>query len=135
MQSRQRAAIIKMSFPIWSVVPFAAMLGAIAILPSIVPAWWDRNQNKLIVSVAASLPVVILVFPRDPGLLAHAVEDYFSFVVLLASLYVIAGGIYIRGAFAGTPLVNTLFLGLGALLSNVIGTTGAAMLRSEEHTS
>ena len=32
--------------------------------------------------------------------------DYFSFVVLLGALYMIAGAIFIRGAFAGTPLVN-----------------------------
>ena len=54
--------------------------------------------------------------------------DYFSFLVLLGSLFIISGGIYIRGAFAGTPLVNTTFLAIGALLANLIGTTGASML-------
>src|SRR5207253_6349848 len=46
----------------------------------------------------------------------------------LGALFVISGGIYIRGEFAGTPLVNTGFLAIGALLANLIGTTGASML-------
>jgi Na+/H+ antiporter NhaD/arsenite permease-like protein len=54
--------------------------------------------------------------------------DYFSFIVLLGALFIISGGIHITGEFAGTPLVNTIFLGIGALLANVIGTTGASML-------
>jgi Na+/H+ antiporter NhaD/arsenite permease-like protein len=41
---------------------------------------------------------------------------------------VISGGIHISGEFAGTPLVNTIFLATGAVLANVIGTTGASML-------
>src|SRR5262249_48962536 len=44
------------------------------------------------------------------------------------SLFVIAGGIYVKGEYAGTPLVNTVFLALGALLANLIGTPGASML-------
>jgi Na+/H+ antiporter NhaD/arsenite permease-like protein len=34
----------------------------------------------------------------------------------------------VSGAFAGTPLVNTIFLAIGAVLANIIGTTGASML-------
>src|SRR5207247_10664265 len=33
-----------------------------------------------------------------------------------------------RGEFPRTPLVNTKFLAVGALLANVIGTTGSSML-------
>ena len=40
----------------------------------------------------------------------------------------ITGGIYVRGSLAGTPLVNTALLGLGALLASWIGTTGASVL-------
>src|SRR5262249_34859040 len=47
---------------------------------------------------------------------------------LLASLYVISGGIYIRGSLSGTPLANTGLLAIGALLASVIGTTGASVL-------
>src|SRR5439155_12753969 len=51
-----------------------------------------------------------------------------AFLTLLASLFVISGGIYLRGSLAGTPLVNTCFLSLGAVLASFIGTTGASML-------
>src|SRR5207244_6263076 len=41
---------------------------------------------------------------------------------------VLSGGIYITGEPAGTPLMNAVVLGIGALLANLIGTTGASML-------
>ncbi len=118
----------RMFFPNWSVGPFVAMLLSIAFLPMVAPAWWEHNRNKLILSGVLSVPVLLLVIPAEPSLLVHSLGDYVSFVILLGALYVIAGGIFVRGAFAGTPLENTLFLGLGAVLSNFIGTTGASML-------
>jgi Na+/H+ antiporter NhaD/arsenite permease-like protein len=54
--------------------------------------------------------------------------DYLSFIILIGALFVISGGIHIQGALAGTPLINTLFLAIGAVLANLIGTTGASML-------
>jgi Na+/H+ antiporter NhaD/arsenite permease-like protein len=90
--------------------------------------WWDSNRNKTILSVIASLPVLAVVMPCNPNLLMHSLLDYFSFLTLLGALFVISGGIYVKGEFAGTPLVNTIFLAVGALLANIIGTTGASML-------
>src|SRR5204863_9706731 len=55
-------------------------------------------------------------------------HEYQSFIVVIAALYVIAGGIHIEGSLAGTPLVNTGVLGLGAVLANLLGTTGASVL-------
>lgn len=117
-----------MCFPYWSVVPFIAMLLSIAILPMAVPQWWDSNRNKTILSVIVSLPVLFVVIRCDPSLLFHSLLDYFSFITLIGTLFIISGGIYIRGEFAGTPLVNTIFLAIGALLANIVGTTGASML-------
>ena len=115
-------------FPLWSLFPFIGMLLSIAVLPLIASGWWDSNRNKLLVSIAVSLPVLYVVVKCNTVLLLHSLLDYFSFLVLLGSLFVISGGIYIRGAFAGTPLVNTVYLAIGAVLANVIGTTGASML-------
>jgi Na+/H+ antiporter NhaD/arsenite permease-like protein len=117
-----------MCFPYWSVLPFLALLVAIAAFPMLAPRWWDNNANKIIVSISASLPVLAVVLQCNPKLLAHSLLDYFSFVTLIGALFVISSGIYIRGEFAGTPLENTLFLATGALLSNVIGSTGASIL-------
>ena len=75
-----------------------------------------------------SIPVLAVVLPCRPTLLWQSLLDYVSFLILLGSLFVISGGIYVKGEFAGTPLVNAIFLGLGALLANLIGTTGASML-------
>jgi Na+/H+ antiporter NhaD/arsenite permease-like protein len=117
-----------MDFPLWSVGPFVLMLLAIAIVPAIVPQWWSRNSNKLLVSIGFSIPVLIVIVPQAPLLLLNSLKDYFSFMVLLGALFVISGGILIKGEMAGTPLVNTVFLAAGAILSNVFGTTGASML-------
>jgi Na+/H+ antiporter NhaD/arsenite permease-like protein len=61
--------------------------------------------------------------------LDHAVpKEYVPFIVLLFSLYVIAGGIVVRGDIRATPLANTSIIGAGGLLASFIGTTGSAML-------
>ena len=117
-----------MNFPYWSVIPFIAMLLSIAIFPMMIPRWWDSNRNKLILSVVLSIPVLFVVSRGDTRLLAGSLSNYFSYVTLLSALFVIAGGIYVRGEFAGTPLVNTIFLAAGAVLAYLIGTTGASML-------
>ena len=104
------------------------MLLSIAIFPMIIPRWWDSNRNKLILSAIISVPALFAVIRCDTRLLAGSLSNYFSFVTLLSALFVIAGGIYVRGEFAGTPLINTVFLAIGAVLANLIGTTGASML-------
>jgi Na+/H+ antiporter NhaD/arsenite permease-like protein len=63
-----------------------------------------------------------------PGALAHELVEYLAFISLLGSLYVISGGVRLGGSLPGTPLSNTALLTFGALLANVVGTTGAAML-------
>jgi len=115
-------------FPLWSVAPFLMILLSIAAVPLTLPHWWDKNRNKLLLSLGMSIPVLVIVVPNGTHLLLESLIDYVSFMVLLGSLFVISGGIYIKGEFAGTPLSNTAFLGIGALLSNLIGTTGASML-------
>ena len=55
-------------------------------------------------------------------------HEYVSFIVLIGSLYVVSGGIHINVKGEATPHSNTLFLLLGALLANLLGTTGASML-------
>ena len=109
-------------------LPFAAMLLAIAVCPLWVPRWWEPNRNKLLASAVLGLPVLLFYGVRHPPALLHAGEDYVSFIVLLAGLYVIAGGIMLRGDLVATPATNTAFLALGAVLASVVGTTGASML-------
>ena len=117
-----------MIFPLWSILPFICMLASIAIVPLVFGSWWDKNSNKLLLSLAVSIPVLTVVLPNASNLLIESLTDYFSFIVLLGALFIISGGIYIKGQFSGTPLVNTGFLAVGAILANLIGTTGASML-------
>jgi Na+/H+ antiporter NhaD/arsenite permease-like protein len=114
--------------PLYTLLPFVAMLLAIAFLPLWLPHWWEPNRNKLLVAAALGAPVLALYLAREPAALVHTAADYVSFIVLLAGLYVIAGGVRLRGDLEATPLVNTAFLATGSLLASFVGTTGASML-------
>ena len=113
---------------VYAVLPFVAMLLSIAVLPLWTPHWWERNRNKLLVSAALGLPVLVLYLFRQPGALLHMGEDYVSFIVLLGGLFVISGGVLLRGDLTATPLVNSTFLAVGTVLASAVGTTGASML-------
>ena len=117
---------------LWSVLPFVALLASIALLPLVAPKFWRTNRNRALVAAAFAVPFAIALcagFPGDgPEALARSLREYASFIVLLAALYVIAGGVFVRGSLAGSPLSNTAMLGIGALLANVVGTTGASMI-------
>ncbi|PYM07245.1 MAG: sodium:proton antiporter [Candidatus Rokuibacteriota bacterium] len=114
--------------PVATVAPFAALLIAIAVCPLALPSWWHANRNKLLVSCVLAMPIVLLYLRHEPRALHHAGGEYVSFVLLLAGLYVIAGGILVRGDLRATPLTNAAFLASGAILASFIGTTGASML-------
>ena len=58
----------------------------------------------------------------------HALAEYVQFIALLASLYIASGGIMIDIDKKATPMANVLLLLAGAVVSNLIGTTGASML-------
>jgi len=118
--------------PIWTILPFVGFLLSIALLPLAVPRLWDKNANKAIVAAFFSLPVVLVLAGRFGHDGAHQLvergQEYVSFILLLTALFVITGGIVVRGSLSGTPLMNTAILGLGAVLANIIGTTGASVL-------
>ncbi len=131
--------VLATALPVWSALPFAGMVLAIAILPLIVEKWWHSNLNKAVVAAAFGLPVAAYFLFADPVRLAHTALEYAAFICLLGVLYTISGGIHITGGPAGTPLSNTATLAIGAVLANAIGTTGASMLlvrpllRANEH--
>jgi Na+/H+ antiporter NhaD/arsenite permease-like protein len=115
--------------PFWSASFFVLLLLCIAILPLTHSRFWENNWNKAIVSGVLSLPVLILFYQYgnlQPML--HEIKEYFSFIILLASLFVISGGIFISGDIEATPRNNTFLLALGGIIANIFGTTGASML-------
>jgi Na+/H+ antiporter NhaD/arsenite permease-like protein len=117
--------------PLAAALPFVALLGAIALGPLLAPRWWHSNRNKGVAALVVSLPVLwLLIGLGEPGqtVLAEKLNEYLAFIIVIAALFVITGGIHIQGSLSGTPLVNTLMLGIGAVLANVLGTTGASVL-------
>ncbi len=114
--------------PLWFVTPFILMLLAIAILPVTLEKWWHSNLNKFWICLSLGLPVGMYFGVYDLDALTHIGLEYFSFIVLLGALYVISGGILLKGDIEATPLTNTIFLAVGSLLASFMGTTGAAML-------
>jgi len=113
---------------LYTVLPFAFMLLSIAVFPLWIPRWWERNFIKFLVAGLLGLPVLALYAMRAPDVLVRTGEEYVSFIVLLAALYVISGGVLLRGDLVATPLTNTGFLAAGSVLASVVGTTGASML-------
>src|SRR5919201_905109 len=114
--------------PLWSVMPFAAMLLGIAILPLAAGRLWESNLNKALLSALLGVPVAIWTATLDATALAHAASEYLSFILLLGALFVISGGIVVRGTLAGTPGLNCVLIAIGAVLASLVGTTGASML-------
>ena len=114
----------------WSMIPFGIMLLMIAIGPLVAEKFWEKNMNKLIVSLVLGVPTAVCLII---GGMMHELEhqllyDYVPFIILLLALFVITGGIHLSGDIKAKPWINTTFLGVGWLLASIMGTTGAAML-------
>ena len=110
------------------IAPFVILLAAIALAPLFFSQWWGKHFAK----VSFGLAIITLAYYLF-GLRAHerALEtgiEYFSFICLIGSLFIISGGIHITVKGESTPTINVLFLLTGALVSNLLGTTGASML-------
>jgi Na+/H+ antiporter NhaD/arsenite permease-like protein len=110
------------------VAPFIVLLLAIALMPFIHRHFWEHHYPK----VASGLGLIVVVYylavlHNGQRMLTTAVE-YMGFIALIGSLYVVAGGIHITMTGKATPATNTGLLALGAILANLIGTTGASML-------
>lgn len=118
------------NMPLWAIIPFVLMLLCIALGPLFFEHWWEKNRNKLLVSIILGIPVAgYLIALGLPELLANQlIFDYLPFIILLGALFVITGGIHLKGDIQAKPWINTSFLGIGAILASIMGTTGAAML-------
>lgn len=116
--------------PLISTIPFVLMLLSIAVFPLFWGHFWEKNKNKLIISIVLSAPIIIYLIAANLSsrLFETIVFDYVPFIILLGSLFTITGGIFVSGDIEATPLVNTTILAIGAVLASFMGTTGAAML-------
>lgn len=109
-------------------LPFALQLLAIALLPFLAHHWWERHYPKVSSVLGAVIAGYYLLVLHDAHRVGEAIHEYGSFLILMAALFIVAGGIHLGVEGGATPLRNVLFLLIGAVLSNLIGTTGASML-------
>ncbi len=118
------------NIPLLSLLPFILMLSSIAFFPLFWNHFWEKNKNKLIISLLLSFPV--LVFLLSNGLEEQLIEtiffDYVPFIILLGALFTITGGIYLSGDIEANPFINSSFMAVGAVFASLMGTTGSAML-------
>lgn len=114
--------------PGWTVIPFVLLLGMIATGPLFYEHFWHKNYPIIAVSLATIVVLYYLFVLNDAGAPVHALAEYVQFIALLSSLYIASGGIMINVDKKATPMANVLLLLVGAIISNLIGTTGASML-------
>ena len=114
--------------PPWTVIPFAALLLMIATGPLFYEHFWHKNYPIVAVALAALVVGYYLFIIHNQHGPVHALAEYMQFIALLASLFIASGGILIKVDKKATPLVNSTILVIGAVISNLIGTTGASML-------
>lgn len=125
------------SVPLILVVPFALLLGCVALGPLVASHAWHRHYPSIALGLGGLVAGYYLAGYRGAtthgmtwGLYAvkHALLEYYSFLALVGGLYVVSGSIVVDLRGRGRPLLNTLILLTGAVLSNFIGTTGASVL-------
>jgi len=118
--------------PLWTVLPFVALLLCIALLPLAASHFWESHRNKGLVVAALAGPVAVYLVAAhgEAGLhqLLEKGHEYVAFILLLGALFVVSGGIVIRGSLSGTPLLNTALLAIGAAIASFVGTTGASVV-------
>jgi Na+/H+ antiporter NhaD/arsenite permease-like protein len=108
--------------------PFGLLLGLIALAPLFFAGWWSRHYPKVALALGAITAGYYLLGLQAGGKVIHTAVEYVGFISLVGSLFVVSGGILIRVKGEATPFENVLFLFFGAIIANVLGTTGASML-------
>ena len=112
----------------WFIAPFILLLLSIAVMPFINRHWWEKNYPLVVYALGF---IVILYYGFSLGnvpRLFRTSYEYISFISLIGSLFVVSGGIHVRMRGKSTPVGNVALLATGAVIANILGTTGASML-------
>jgi len=119
-----------LDIPLWLTAPFALLLLLIAVMPLTPPRvkhLWDRYYMHTALGLGLAVVAYYLWHAGEETVLDTS-KEYFSFISLIGSLFVVAGGIHLKVKGEATPLGNVVFLAIGAVVANLIGTTGASMV-------
>lgn len=124
--------------PLWLVAPFGVLLLSIAVVPLASARWWHRHFPDVSFFLGALVAAYYVIAVKGPSAMgslslgqekvAHAGLEFYSFIALVGGLFVVAGGVLIEFKGRGGPVFNAVILLIGAVLANVVGTTGASML-------
>lgn len=114
--------------PLWLVLPFIVLLLLIALAPLFFPHFWHKHYPKIATLLATIVVVYYCSVLKNTTKPVESAAEYIQFIALISALYMATSGILIGIATPPTPLANTMLLFIGALVSNLIGTTGASML-------
>lgn len=112
----------------WMILPFGVLLLLIALGPLVFPKWWHHSYPAVSVALGTLVVCYYAFGIGAAGRYLHVAHEYVSFIALIGSLFVVAGGIHITVKGESRPHTNVLFLATGAIIANIIGTTGASML-------
>ncbi len=114
------------------IAPFGLLLLLIATMPLTPPGvkhWWDKTYHLVSVGLGAVAALLYLTLTNaGTAALTHTIGEYVSFIALVGSLFVVAGGIHLKVKGEATPLANVAFLAIAGVVANLIGTTGASMV-------
>lgn len=116
--------------PLWLCAPFALLLISIAAMPFISVRFWHAHYPDFAFLLGGFMLSYYLVAFGSHGRheMVHVGMEYYSFIALIGGLYVASGGVLIDVRSRASPLKNTLLLAVGAILANILGTTGASVL-------
>lgn len=116
---------------LWA-VPFAGVLLSIAVIPLLLPRFWHHHFGKVTAFWAGCFLIPFLLTQGIAltvyQVLHVALLEYIPFIILLLTLFTVAGGVRLKGQLSGSPMMNTLMLLAGTVIASWMGTTGAAML-------
>lgn len=114
--------------PMFMIVPFLLLIGMIASGPIFFGHFWEHNYKTVAVTLGLTVLAYYLFVLGDFHMPVHTFFEYVTFAILLSSLYIAAGGIYININANATPAMNVALVAIGAVLANLVGTTGASLL-------
>jgi Na+/H+ antiporter NhaD/arsenite permease-like protein len=109
-------------------LPFGLLLTSIALAPFFFADWWRRNYTYVALTLAAVPLGYYLIELHSSASVLRTAREYLSFIALIGSLFIVSGGIHINVKGEATPWANVVFLLIGAIAANLLGTTGASML-------
>jgi Na+/H+ antiporter NhaD/arsenite permease-like protein len=113
---------------LFSVLPFVVLLLMVATGPVLYPHFWHRYFSYIAVGLAGLVVTYYIAILGDTESPVASVAEYVQFIALISSLYIASSGILIDIRGRGSSFSSLFLLWGGAIIANVIGTTGASML-------